>query len=104
LLRGQGTATALLRGGPPGVPDTALTRHDRQGTPGLTSLRFRVLLDGQPPGTAHGSDVDGHGHGNGTVTQSRLYQLIRQPGPITDHTFEITFLDPGAKAYAFTFG
>ena len=67
-----------------------------------TSLRFRVLLDGQPPGTAHGIDVDGHG--NGTVTQPRLYQLIRQPGPITDRTFEITFLDPGAQAYAFTFG
>ena len=67
-----------------------------------TSLRFRVLLDGQPPGTAHGSDVDGHG--NGTLTQPRLYQLIRQPGPITDRTFEITFLDPGAQAYAFTFG
>ncbi len=67
-----------------------------------TSLRFRVLLDGQPPGTAHGIDVDGQG--NGTVTQPRLYQLIRQPGPITDHTFEVTFLDPGAEAYAFTFG
>jgi hypothetical protein len=61
-----------------------------------------VLLDGQPPGTAHGIDVDGQG--NGTVTQPRLYQLIRQPGPITDRTFEITFLDPGARAYAFTFG
>ncbi len=67
-----------------------------------TSLRFRVLLDGQPPGAAHGIR---HGRqGNGTVTQPRLYQLIRQPGPITDHTFEITFLDPGAQAYAFTFG
>ena len=65
-------------------------------------LRFRVLLDGQPPGTAHGIDVDGHG--DGTVIQPRLYQLIRQPGRITDHTFEITFLDPGAQAYSFTFG
>jgi thiol-disulfide isomerase/thioredoxin len=67
-----------------------------------TSLRFRVLLDGQPPGTAHGADIDRQG--NGTVTQPRLYQLIRQPGPVTDHTFEITFLDPGAQVYAFTFG
>jgi thiol-disulfide isomerase/thioredoxin len=67
-----------------------------------TPIRFRVLLDGQPPGTAHGIDVDGQG--NGTVTQPRLYQLIRQPGPVTDRTFEITFLDPGAQAYAFTFG
>ncbi len=57
-----------------------------------TSLRFRVLLDGQPPGAAHGVDVDGHG--NGTVTGQRLYQLIRQPGRVTGHTFEITFPDP----------
>ena len=65
-------------------------------------VRFRVLIDGQPPGEAHGTDVDSQG--NGTVTQARLYQLIRQPGPIADHIFEITFLDPGARAYAFTFG
>jgi thiol-disulfide isomerase/thioredoxin len=67
-----------------------------------TSVRFRVLLDGQPPGAAHGTDVDDQG--NGTVAQQRLYQLIRQPGPVTDRTFEITFLDPGVQAYAFTFG
>jgi thiol-disulfide isomerase/thioredoxin len=66
------------------------------------SVRFRVLIDGQPPGAAHGSDIDDQG--NGTVTEQRLYQLIRQPGPITEHTFEITFLDPGAQAYVFTFG
>ena len=65
-------------------------------------MRFRVLLDGQPPGAAHGSDVDGDGHG--TLTGQRLYQLIRQPGPITDRTFEIAFPDPGAQAYSFTFG
>ena len=63
---------------------------------------FRVLLDGQPPGNAHGIDVDGEG--NGTVTEPRLYQLIRQSGPVTDRTFEITFPDPGAQAFAFTFG
>jgi Thioredoxin like C-terminal domain/AhpC/TSA family len=63
---------------------------------------FRVLLDGQPPGHAHGIDVDGEG--NGTVTEPRLYQLIRQHGSVTDRTFEITFLDPGAQAFAFTFG
>ena len=67
-----------------------------------TSVRFRVLLDGQPPGAAHGTDLDGQGYG--TVTGQRLYQLIRQPGSVTEHTFEITFLDPGAEAYAFTFG
>jgi thiol-disulfide isomerase/thioredoxin len=66
------------------------------------SVRFRVLIDGQPPGAAHGADADDQGHG--TVTGQRLYQLIRQPGPITDRTFEITFLDPDVQAYAFTFG
>jgi thiol-disulfide isomerase/thioredoxin len=67
-----------------------------------TPVRFRVLLDGQPQGAAHGTDIDEQG--NGTVTQPRLYQLIRQPGPVTERTFEITFLDPGVQAYAFTFG
>jgi thiol-disulfide isomerase/thioredoxin len=67
-----------------------------------TSVRVRVLIDGQPPGVAHGADIDGQG--SGTVTEQRLYQLIRQPGPITDRTIEITFLDAGVQAYAFTFG
>jgi thiol-disulfide isomerase/thioredoxin len=67
-----------------------------------TPVRCRVLIDGQPPGDAHGTDV--HRDGNGTVTRQRVYQLIRQPGPITDRTFEITFPDPGAQAYCFTFG
>jgi thioredoxin family protein len=66
------------------------------------SLQFRVGIDGQAPGEAHGSDADGYG--NGTLTQQRVYQLICQPGPVTDRTFEITFLDPGAQAYCFTFG
>ena len=66
------------------------------------SVRFRVLIDGQPPGAAHGVDVDGEG--NGTVTESRLYQLIRQPKPIADRHFEIEFLDPGVAAFDFTFG
>ena len=67
-----------------------------------TPVRFRVLLDGQPPGAAHGADVDDQG--NGTLTDPRLYQLLRQPGPVAEHTFEITFGDPGVQAYAFTFG
>ena len=67
-----------------------------------TPVRCRVLIDGQPPGEAHGTDIDVDGHG--TLAQQRVYQLIRQPGPITDRTFEITFLDPGAQAYCFTFG
>jgi thiol-disulfide isomerase/thioredoxin len=67
-----------------------------------TPVRFRVRIDGQPPGAAHGADVDDRG--NGTVVEQRLYQLIRQSKPITDRQFEIEFLDPGAAAYAFTFG
>jgi thiol-disulfide isomerase/thioredoxin len=66
------------------------------------SVRIRVTIDGQPPGPAHGADIDEDG--NGTLAGQRLYQLIRQPGPIADHTFELTFLDRGAEAYAFTFG
>jgi thiol-disulfide isomerase/thioredoxin len=66
------------------------------------SVPFRVLVDGEPPGAAHGLDVDEQGHG--TLSQQRLYQMIREPGSITDRTFEITFLAPGVEAYAFTFG
>ena len=66
------------------------------------SVRFRVLIDGQPPGAAHGIDVDEQG--NGTVAEQRLYQLIRQPKPIADRHFEIEFLDSGVEAFAFTFG
>jgi thiol-disulfide isomerase/thioredoxin len=67
-----------------------------------TSVRFRVLIDGQPPGAAHGIDVDEQG--NGTVTEQRLYQLVRQSKPIAERQFEIEFLDPGVEAFAFTFG
>jgi thiol-disulfide isomerase/thioredoxin len=70
-------------------------------TPG-TPVRFHVSLDGQPPGPAHGTDTDADG--NGTLTQQRVHQLIRQHGPITEHTFKITFPGPGAQAYCFTFG
>ena len=67
-----------------------------------TSVRFRVFLDGQAPGAAHGSDADSQG--NGTVSDQRLYQLIRQPKPIADRQFEIEFLDAGVEAFVFTFG
>jgi thiol-disulfide isomerase/thioredoxin len=70
----------------------------RRGTP----VRYRVLLDGQAPGPAHGVDVDEQG--NGTVVEQRMYQLIRQPPPITDRLFEIEFLDAGVETFAFTFG
>jgi hypothetical protein len=61
-----------------------------------------VFLDGQPPGAAHGVDVDEQG--NGTVSEQRMHQLIRQTKPISDRQFEIEFLDPGAEAFSFTFG
>ena len=66
------------------------------------SVPFRVRIDGEPPGDAHGLDVDPNG--DGALVEPRLYQLVRQPGPITERTFEITFLAPGVEAYAFTFG
>jgi cytochrome c biogenesis protein CcdA/thiol-disulfide isomerase/thioredoxin len=65
-------------------------------------IRFRVSIDGHAPDGAQGVDVDAEG--NGTVTGQRLYQLVRQSGPITDHVFKIEFLDPGVQAFAFTFG
>jgi cytochrome c biogenesis protein CcdA/thiol-disulfide isomerase/thioredoxin len=65
-------------------------------------VRYRVTIDGKPPGDAHGADTDAAG--NGTVKEQRLYQLIRQKGDIADHTFAIEFLDPGVQAFAFTFG
>lgn len=67
-----------------------------------TSVRFRVFLDGQPVVAAHGLDVDERGEG--TVSEQRLYQLLRQPQPIRDRQFEIEFLDSGVEAFAFTFG
>jgi len=67
-----------------------------------TPVPFRVLIDGQPPGADHGTDVDQNG--SGTLSEQRLYQLVRQQGHVTERTFGITFPDPGAAAYAFTFG
>ena len=66
------------------------------------SIRFRVTIDGKPPGSAHGVDVDADG--SGTVTETRWYQLIRQPRPIDDRQFEIEFLDAGVETLSFTFG
>jgi thiol-disulfide isomerase/thioredoxin len=65
-------------------------------------IPFRVRLDGEAPGAAHGLDVDADG--NGELREGRMYQLIRQPGGIEDRTLELTFLEPGAEAYSFTFG
>jgi thiol-disulfide isomerase/thioredoxin len=67
-----------------------------------TSVRFRVSIDGEPLVAANGVDTDEQG--NGTVSEQRTYQLVRQPGPIADRTFEIEFLGSGVEAFAFTFG
>jgi hypothetical protein len=67
-----------------------------------TAVPFGVLVDGKPPGDAHGLDIDEQGRGS--LVEPRLYQLIRQPGSIDDRTFEIAFDAPGVEAYAFTFG
>jgi len=71
------------------------------GQPKAT-IRFRVLIDGKPPRESHGSDVNADGYG--IVHAPRMYQLVRQSGPITDRLFEIEFFEPGVKVYAFTFG
>ena len=71
-------------------------------TPAAKPAPFQVRVDGQPPGPAHGADIDVEG--NGVLNAPRLYQLLRQQGPITDRTFEVTFRAAGAHAYAFTFG
>jgi thiol-disulfide isomerase/thioredoxin len=77
--------------------------HLVMGPPsGAAPMRFRVLLDGRPPGKAGGVDLDEQGYG--VATGQRLYQLIRQAGPIAERLFEIEFFEPGIEAYAFTFG
>jgi len=78
--------------------DVHLVLRSRAGP----AVPFRTLVDGEPPGAAHGLDVDAEGRG--TLIQPRLYQLVRQPGSITERTFEIAFLDTGVEAYVFTFG
>jgi hypothetical protein len=65
-------------------------------------IRFRVKADGVSPGADHGVDVDVDGWG--TAREDRMYQLLRQTGPITDRTFEIEFFDAGVRVYVFTFG
>jgi thiol-disulfide isomerase/thioredoxin len=65
-------------------------------------IRFRVTIDGKPPGADHGVDVDAEGFGR--LQEPRMYQLVRQARPVTDRTFQIEFLEAGARAYVFTFG
>jgi hypothetical protein len=73
-----------------------LSRNAREPIP------FRLLLDGDTPGDAHGIDVDENG--DGVVDEGRLYQLVRQRDSVRERTLEITFPEPGAEAYVFTFG
>jgi hypothetical protein len=61
-----------------------------------------VLLDGEPPGASHGVDIDEEG--NGALREGRMHQLVRQHDEVRERTLEITFLNPGAQAYSFTFG
>jgi len=70
--------------------------------PASGPVAYRALVDGEPPGKAHGLDTDEQG--NGTLDRPRLHQLIREPRSITDRTVEITFLAPGAEIYCITFG
>ena len=65
-------------------------------------IPFHVLLDGEAPGPSHGVDVDEEG--SGLLREGRLYQLVRQDGAVRERTLNITFLEPGAEAYVFTFG
>jgi hypothetical protein len=100
-----GPVAAVLEG-PGGTISSVFHARDlhlvMRPAPSPSSVRFRVRLDGQPPGPAHGLDVDQDG--NGIVSGQRLYQLVRQPGPIADRRFDIEFLDPGVEAFVFTFG
>lgn len=83
-----------------GMRGNVVLATGRNGPP--APVPFRVLSDGQPPAAAHGADADGQGLG--TLAEQRMYQLIRQPGTVSDRTFEIAFLEPGAEACSFTFG
>lgn len=95
---------ALLRqpGGRIAYRFRARDLHLVLGTDSGLPVRFRVRIDGPPPGADHGADTDAEGVG--TIGAQRLYQLVRQASGTTERTFEIEFLDAGARAYAFTFG
>ena len=100
---GSEQATLVAAGGKIGYRFHARDLHLVLG-PGQDGkpVRFKVMIDGKAPANAHGTDVAPDG--SGTVTEQRLYQLVRQPGDVADHSFTIEFLDPGVSAYAFTFG
>jgi cytochrome c biogenesis protein CcdA/thiol-disulfide isomerase/thioredoxin len=99
---GQERATLERPGGSIAYRFHARDLHLVLAAPSGKPARFRVTIDGAPPGESHGIDIDASGEG--VVTDERLYQLIRQRDAVRDHLFEITFLDAGVRAYAFTFG
>lgn len=99
---GEESATAAQAGARVVYRFHARDVHLVMQAPSTAPVRIRVTLNGKAPGAAHGTDTDGEGMG--TVNSARMYQLIRQPSPITDQQIEIEFLDPGAQLYAFTFG
>ncbi|MEN2736468.1 redoxin domain-containing protein [Microbacterium sp. X-17] len=107
-LTGRWTQTraAAVSGGADGRVSFAFHARDVNLVMGPAAGRgavpFRVLLDGRPPGEAHGTDIDAAG--NGVLDQQNTYQLIRQPGPIATRLVELVFPDGGAEAYCFTFG
>jgi thiol-disulfide isomerase/thioredoxin len=70
--------------------------------PAAPPVRYRVTIDGSAPGEHHGIDTDANGWG--VIEDDRMYQLVRQKRPIEDRVFEVSFQEPGARAYVFTFG
>ena len=105
--RASGSTASRARGRWPRAAKITFRFHARDlhlvlGSASGKPVRFRVTLDGQAPGADAGVDVAPDGIG--VVTDQRLYQLIRQKGPVRDRTFTIEFLDPGVEAFSFTFG
>jgi cytochrome c biogenesis protein CcdA/thiol-disulfide isomerase/thioredoxin len=99
---GPQSARLLSPGGAIAYRFHARDLHLVLGSPTGKPIRFRVTIDGKAPGADAGVDIDANGFG--TVTDERLYQLVRQEGAIRDRTFRIHFLNPGVQAFAFTFG
>jgi len=76
--------------------------HLVMGSASALPIEFRVLIDGKPPSTSHGGDVDAEG--KGVLKEPRMYQLIRQSGPVTESELQIEFLGPSAELFVITFG
>lgn len=101
-LIGKESAVLQVSGGAISYHFQGRDLHLVLGASNGQSVRFKVTLDGKPPGRNHGADTDEQG--NGVIGEQRLYQLIRQSGEAKDRGFRIEFMDSGAEAFAFTFG